>query len=559
MKHAHVTLALTLVIAGCTAPPPSRQFDQGGGNMPVLNSASVTENRTPVDDALVCYGEELSRSRGQRAPLGVAVGDVRDFTGRMTEGEGAPITQGAGLMIYSALANLGSAVRVHERLDPRIAELELAYINERQLGDGRYHRASPDAAPAPWLPYMGGSILQSDYYIVGGITELNYAIATGGTEVTIGGVGALGRYVVINVAADLRIVNSRNLVVEHAVSMQKQLIGRETGADVFRFFGTRLFDIKGGERMTEPVQMAVRSVLQLATLDLLEAVSGVRNETCVQQVQPDTGRGQPRPSGTTSSGQWPPDARTAVSADAMRATLAAQQADRQTAQAPAPQSTPAVATAAAPAPEPTPAPAVRANTGAIVIGAATNGEAATGLWRRLRVGNPALFAAVQADIVSVNSEGGPYLVVVQHPRSEAAAFCSEVQAAGVDCAVAPPEVMAARAAATAATAALSNPPASSQSPPEAAAPPVSGSLSPATLEEPAQATSGTVMVDVFEDEDNARRTVEQLTAIGLTPRLRQEQTGSGQRWVVSVITARAPAMLARIRGLGFPDAYYLAE
>lgn len=350
-------------------------------------------------------------------------------------------------MVYSALAGLGPRIRVHERLDPRIAELELAFLDRQRLGDGRMHEAEPGAGPAPWLPYLGGSILQSDYYIVGGVTELNHSIATGGAEATVSGVGARARFVVINVAVDLRIVNTRNLVVEHAVSMQKQVVGREVGGDVFRFFGTRLFDIQGGRRMTEPLQMAVRSVLQLATLDLLEAVTGVANEACVLQVQPDMERGLPRPSGSTTSRQWPPDSGTAVSAERVREAEAQRQAARaaaRDAEAAAQQ-----AAAAQPAPETQrPAQAApRAETGAAVVGAATTSEAASDIWRRLRDGNPELFSVVQADMVSINREGGPFLIVVQHPRIEAAEFCEAVTAAEIECAVAPPQVMAARAAA----------------------------------------------------------------------------------------------------------------
>jgi curli biogenesis system outer membrane secretion channel CsgG len=434
----HAALAAMALLAGCSGVPGGQFFGQGGGNLPVLTSASVTENRTPVDDALVCFGAALSQARGRRAPLSIGVGEVRDFTGRITEGEGAPITQGAALMVYSALASVGPAVRVHERLDPRISELELAYIERRQLGDGRMHEAAPGAPPAPWLPYMGGSILQSDYFIVGGVTEINYVLSTGGVEAVVSGIGARTRFITINVAVDLRIVNTRNLVVEHAVSMQKQVIGREAALDIFRFFGTRLFDISGGARMSEPMQMAVRSVLQLATLDLLEAVSGVPNEACVRQVQPDLDRRQPRPQRPASSRNWPPDAGTAVSAERVREAARQERAAR------------AAAVQPAPAPvEPRRVEAPRRENGASVIGAATNAEAASGLWRRLREAHGELLGTVQADMVSVQADNGPFLLVVVHPRLSAADFCTAAGEAGIDCAVAPPEVLQARARARA--------------------------------------------------------------------------------------------------------------
>lgn len=427
-----VAILSCLALSGCVGVPEVDTVETGGGGLPVVSGSSITENSTPVDTALVCYGEAL-RAAGQDR-IAIGVGEVRDFTGRVSDAEGAVITQGAGLMIYSALARLGPSIRVHERLDPRVAELELGYLDRQRLGDGRMHRPSPDAKPGPWLPYMGGSILETDYYIVGGVTELNNALSTGGAEAMVGGVGARSRYVVINSAVDLRIVNTKNLVVEHAVSMQKQIVGYETEVDVFRFFDSRLFDIKAGTRMAEPVQMAVRSVLQLATLDLLEAVTGVSNEPCVRLVQPDLDRTMPRPQGSPGTRNWPPDPATAVTAQAAEPESRVQGAAIP----------PPVVVAQAPEPEPQTPPEPM---GAVVIGAATNAEAARGVWTRLREQNPDLLSRVAADIVSVNREGGPFLVVVEDPAIRAEELCTRVRNAGMECAVAPPEVMAARAAA----------------------------------------------------------------------------------------------------------------
>jgi curli biogenesis system outer membrane secretion channel CsgG len=436
--HLPATPAVvSLIFISACSPPVNERFDLEQGNVPVLTNALVTENRTPIDDALQCYGDALELSRKNSKPLGIAVGDVRDFTGRINDSEGAPVTQGAGLMVYSALAGIGPAIRIHERLDPRVAELELTYLDRQRLGDGRMHQATPESEPAPWMPYMGGSILQSDYYIVGGVTELNHSITSSGIEVTIGGVGARSRNVIINVAVDLRIVNTRNLVVEHAVSLQKQVIGLEVGADVFRFFDTRLFDIKAGTQMTEPMQMAVRSILQLASLDLLEAVSDVPNETCVRLIQPDLIRKLPRPRPPKDTRKWPPAPITAVSATQPRdsAKVAAQAAPVQNSEL-VPQENQVSA-------QPEKQPAASAGGGIVVVGAGTSAEAAIGVWKNLKQNNPDLFAEVQADMVSVNRDGGPFLVVVQHPQKQASAYCEVAKAVGVECVEAPPEVLAA--------------------------------------------------------------------------------------------------------------------
>lgn len=441
-----VIVPAVLLTSGCAGVSTGGYLEAGVGDLPVLSTANVTENRTPVDDAMQCYGESLLRAREGLPPLSIAVGDVRDFTGRLSDQEGAMVTQGAGLMVYSSLAVIGSSVRIHERLDPRVAELELGYLDRQRLGDGQMHRASPSAEPAPWLPYMGGSILQSDYYIVGGVTELNHNLSSGGAEALIGGVGARARYAVINVAVDLRIVNTRNLVVEHAVSMQKQLIGQEVGIDIFRFFGTRLFDIKGGIQMTEPTQLAVRSVLQLATLELLEAVSGVANEPCVRSVQPDLDRQQPRPQPSSERIKWPPDPETAVSAaeiDTASQNVPIEEVSLGANQVPVI----AVIPSAASAKEQSSDVQAVTDISAAVIGAATSSEVAQAQWENMRLNNEVLLSSVNADLVSVGRSEGPFLIVVEHPDKTAEQFCEAATTASFECEVAPPQVIAARDAA----------------------------------------------------------------------------------------------------------------
>ena len=122
-----------------------------------MSGTPLTDNRTPLDAAFHCYGSALS-SRLQH-PLSIGVGEVRDYTGSYSDFEGNTITQGASPMIFSALFKLGDVVRVHERFDTRVAELELAYMEKRRLGSGRNHKV--DGSIVPWKPYYGGSILHA--------------------------------------------------------------------------------------------------------------------------------------------------------------------------------------------------------------------------------------------------------------------------------------------------------------------------------------------------------------------------------------------------------------
>jgi curli biogenesis system outer membrane secretion channel CsgG len=251
------------------------------GEQPIVVGAAVRENRTPMDAPLACFGSALLAGKG-KAPV-IAVGDVRDYTGKYSVNEGNAITQGGALMVTSALGKLGGAVRLAERFDPTIAERELGYADRRQLGDGMAHMVAGANGPGqvPWLPYYGGSIAASDYYIVGGITELNYDIRSGGIEAAVNQLGPKARIYTQSVAIDLRIVDTRSLLVIRTVSLTKQFIGYEVGFNLFRFFGSDLFDIGLGAKGQEPLQLGIRTALEEATLRLVGTVTHVDPTACL--------------------------------------------------------------------------------------------------------------------------------------------------------------------------------------------------------------------------------------------------------------------------------------
>lgn len=276
-----IALALAaLGLPGCIGAGAGLNHQRlASGEVPVPMGTPVRDNRSPMEAALACFGAELS---GNKAPtMVIAVGEVKDYTGKYSINEGSAITQGGSLMVYSALGKIGEPLAIAERFDPTIAERELGYIDRRQLGDGKVHEMNGN--PVPWLPYFGGSITRSDYYIVGGITELNYNIRSGGGEVRINNIGPKARVYTQSVAVDLRIVDSRSLIVIKTISLTKQFSGYEVGANMFRFFGTDLFDINIGAEGQEPLQLGIRTALEEATMRLIGAVQRVDPARCMTQ------------------------------------------------------------------------------------------------------------------------------------------------------------------------------------------------------------------------------------------------------------------------------------
>jgi curli biogenesis system outer membrane secretion channel CsgG len=253
------------------------------GEAPVVMGPQVRSNRTPMEPAFACVADKLVEDH--KPKLTIAVGDVKDYTGKYNINEGNAITQGGALMVYSALGKFGSTIQMAERFDTHIGEMELGYIDRRQLGDGLIHALdSAGQKVVPWLPYFGGSIMKSDYYIVGGITELNYDIQSGGAQGLVNELGPKERVYTESIAVDLRIVNSRNLTVVRTVSFEKQLTGYEVGFNIFRFFGSSLYDVNIGSKGQEAAQLGVRTALEEAVLQLMGTVEDEQVQPCIDGI-----------------------------------------------------------------------------------------------------------------------------------------------------------------------------------------------------------------------------------------------------------------------------------
>lgn len=298
-----VVAILSLSLTACAAIH-TEQLAAGEAAQPV--GPPVRDNRTPMDPVFACYAAALPT---MAKPPVIGVGEVRDYTGKFSNLEGNAVTQGGALMVTSALGKLGARVRIGERFDPSVAEHELAWMDKRQLGDGESHAVPGQAGgPVKWLPYFGGTLIGSDYFIVGGITEVNYDIHSGGAEFAVNGVGPKARVFTQSVAVDLRIVDTRSLIVVKTVSLTKQYTGYEIGFGTFRFFGSDLYDINIGAKGQEPLQLGIRTTLEEATLRLAGAVLNASPDTCLA-ARPPRQKPQPIESRAERTGAAQPDAK----------------------------------------------------------------------------------------------------------------------------------------------------------------------------------------------------------------------------------------------------------
>ena len=272
--------AASVALAGCISPVAG----PGGNYASPIGDAPVTANPTPYSAALVCLSE-YAQHYGVRAPR-IAVGRIADYTGKAEDNGGREVTQGASLMAISALAKAGAPLVA--RYDTSVSELELEYANNKLISDQAGPGGGPEG-PAPFRKIMAGQVPGSDFYLVGGITELNYNIRSsgingqGGKQDATQGTGLLtGQLYVMNVALDLRLVETKTMEVVDVVSYQKQIYGRQVGAGLFKFFGSNVIDISAGEGGLEPIQLAVRAMIERATVEMMSNLYGAPGpQACV--------------------------------------------------------------------------------------------------------------------------------------------------------------------------------------------------------------------------------------------------------------------------------------
>ena len=293
LKTVVAACATAALLSGCisTSAGPQGLYATPIGNAP------VTANPTPYSAALYCMAD-YARRYNLPSPR-MAIGRIADYTGTVSADGGRQVTGGASLMAMTALAKSGA--RMIERYDTSVSEMELRYANNRLIGDDG--PGGPD--DVQYRRILAGSVPGSDFYIIGGITEVNYNIRSAGSDMAAGqaasqtplSIAVSGKVYVMNIAIDLRLVQTTTLEVVDVVSYQKQIIGREVSAGIFDFLDGNVFDISAGEGGLEPVQLAVRALIERATVEFMANLYGAPGPEICLSAGPDPLGGTVGPTG----------------------------------------------------------------------------------------------------------------------------------------------------------------------------------------------------------------------------------------------------------------------
>lgn len=261
----------SLTLASCAGGYASQQVQPIEGPKSTIIS-------TDYSGALKCVAN-YAETQSYPAPR-IAVGHITDFTGATDFYNGKRLTQGATLMAMTAVADAG--MRLVERFDMGVIQVDLDYAKAGLVRDSDSKLRSVDA----------GQLEGADLYIVGGITEFNPNLMSGGIDVYLGGTGdsdgafaAGASYYIIDVGIDLRLVDARSSEVLSVRSFKKQIVGYEREAGVFDLIGGVIFDVTAGKKALEPVQSSVRTMVDRAVFDFTSGLYAIDPNQCLDASQ----------------------------------------------------------------------------------------------------------------------------------------------------------------------------------------------------------------------------------------------------------------------------------
>ncbi|OYU51305.1 MAG: hypothetical protein CFE27_12370 [Alphaproteobacteria bacterium PA1] len=266
-----ICTALSTLMAGCASVPAA---DVRVAPVATLKGSAVAQTMTDYSAALKCVSD-VAGSQDYPAPR-IAVGHITDMTGADDLYLGRRLTQGATLMAITAVSNAG--MRVIERFDTGVTQVDLDFANNRLLRDSATVIRTPQE----------GQIQGVDLYIVGGISEYNHNLQSRGQDASISKSGRNGGSAfatngdyVVDVGMDLRLIDARTTEVIAVKSYRKQVRGQQRELGAVLASGSDTIDIGIGGRKNEPIQMAIRSIIDRSVFEFTAGLYGSDASNCL--------------------------------------------------------------------------------------------------------------------------------------------------------------------------------------------------------------------------------------------------------------------------------------
>jgi holdfast attachment protein HfaB len=271
-KAAALLGSAAIALTGCQSiePGPAGQYAAARLGSP------VTANPTPYSDALNCL-QQYARAHNLSSP-NIAIGRIEDKTGKVeADGSGRKITGGASEMAITAFSKAGASLV--ERFDTSISEMDMRYTAQKLITDAPKPIAGQ---PQPYRMNYAGQVVGSNFAVYGAVTEVNWNIASTGSSADVGSQSAHGtsghlgaQTYVMNIATDIRLVDTVSMKVVDVVSLQEQVIGTQVGAGLFSFLGGHVYDLSAGKSALEPIQLAVRALIERTAVEMMANLYGM--------------------------------------------------------------------------------------------------------------------------------------------------------------------------------------------------------------------------------------------------------------------------------------------
>lgn len=186
----------------------------------------------------------------------IAVYNIADRTGQVREMGAAVVTQGATDMMITALKRSRQFKVISRAGFNNFMNEQNLQANDRfAFGEG------PDM----------GEMTGTDYIIEGAITEYQVDRNTGGTGLSIGGLGGSTEYARATTAIDIRLVDTTTAEVVWSESLKGEIVGKKVGLQAFSFMGDNVVEFETGQGKQEVINMVIRTLLEEAVFKIAES------------------------------------------------------------------------------------------------------------------------------------------------------------------------------------------------------------------------------------------------------------------------------------------------
>ena len=183
----------------------------------------------------------------------IAVLEISDDTGEITETNSTVVSQGAEDMLITALERSRQFTVLDRVSDDNI-------MQEQDLQDNNLLASGEN-------PQMG-ELTGADYIITGSVTEYQVDKETGGFGISIAGLGGSKEYAVASTAIDLRVVDTTSGEVVWSRSLKDEIEGEKVGVEAFSFMGENIVEFETGSGEQEVINLVLRTIIEEGVFEL---------------------------------------------------------------------------------------------------------------------------------------------------------------------------------------------------------------------------------------------------------------------------------------------------